>query len=79
MERLRTVYNRENPSKAPIGAGPSDRVWRQLQERFREQCRTGAAACIVTRMMKKPKAPDSWATNRYDWLSSDDIQHVERE
>lgn len=79
VERLREVYNQENPTKPPISAGSHDRVWQELQERFHDECRTGEGACIVARMIKKPKAPDSWKENRYEWLSSNDIEAVEKQ
>lgn len=79
VERLREVYNREHPHSAPIQAGSAENTWQQLQQRFHEECRTGQATCIVTHMMKKPRAPDSWSLNRYEWLSSDDIAAVEKE
>lgn len=78
IERLRDVYNREKGG-AQIPPGNPHKVWKALQERFHEECRTGASSCIITNMMHKPKAPDSWSVNRYEWLSSDDISAIEKQ
>jgi len=78
IEHLRQVYNREHPGKA-IPAGSPEKVWKTLRDRFQDMCRTGKTTCIIANMMRKPKAPDAWNLNRYEWLSSDDIESVERE
>ena len=77
IERLREVYNREKGGSIP--AGDPHKVWKALQAKFHEECRTGAASCIITNMMHKPAAPDSWSVNRYEWLSSDDIAAIEKQ
>lgn len=78
IERLREVYNKEHPREAPIKKGPAETMWTHLQERFREKCTTGQAECIVASLLRKPKAPKEWALNREEWLSSDDIDAVEK-
>ena len=78
IERLREVYNKEHPRESPIKKGNAEGVWHQLQSRFREKCKTGRAECIVASLLRKPKAPKEWALNRYEWLSSDDIDVVEK-
>ena len=79
VERLREVFNKEHPHKTPIPRGSADATWRELQQRFHEECRTGNASCIISRMIHKPKVPEAWIVNRYEWLSSDDIAAVEKE
>lgn len=78
VERLRTVYNRDHPG-SPIPQGTAEQTWAALQKRFHEECRTGKSSCIIANMMSKPRAPESWNVNRYEWLSSDDIESVEKE
>lgn len=78
VERLREVYNKEHPREAPIGAGHAEQVWDELQSRLRAKCKTGRAECIVASLLKRPKAPKEWALNRYEWLSSDDIDAIEK-
>lgn len=78
VERLRTVYNREHPGST-IPAGTPEHTWSALQKRFHEECRTGSSSCIIANMMSKPRAPESWNVNRYEWLSSDDIEAIEKE
>ena len=41
-------------------------------------CKTGQAECIMTSLMRRPKAPKEWSLNRYEWLSSDDIDAAEK-
>ncbi len=78
IERLRTVYNKENPKEAPIPPGNAETTWETLQTRLRNKCKTGHAECIISSLMRRPKAPKEWALNRYEWLSSDDIDAVEK-
>lgn len=78
VERLREVFNKEHKSQTPIAKGEPEKVWEELQSRLRAQCKTGRAECIVASLMRRPKAPEEWALNRYEWLSSDDIQAIEK-
>ncbi len=78
VERLRTVYNKEHKNESPIGKSSTETVWNELQTRLREKCKTGRAECIVASLLKRPKAPQEWAVNRYEWLSSDDIDTIEK-
>jgi hypothetical protein len=77
VERLRTVYNKENPKEPAIPKGTPEKVWKVLQQRLQAKCKTGRAECIVSALMRRPKAPAEWLVNRYEWLSSDDIQAIE--
>jgi hypothetical protein len=78
IERLREVYNKEHPKENPIPKQPTDTVWKSLQSRLREKCHTGRAECIVASLLRRPKAPKEWMLNRYEWLSSDDIDAIEK-
>ena len=78
VERLRSVYNKEHPKESPISKGTTEEMWTNLQHRLHDKCSTGSAECIVSSLLQRPKAPKEWAVNRYEWLSSDDIDHVEK-
>jgi hypothetical protein len=78
VERLRKVYNKEHPREPAIEAGSAEVVWDALQSRLRAKCKTGRAECIVASLLKRPRAPKEWALNRYEWLSSDDIDAIEK-
>lgn len=77
IERLRTVYNKEHSSETPIAKGSPEATWGALRGRLGAKCKTGRAECIVASMLQRPKAPKEWALNRYEWLSSEDIDHLE--
>lgn len=78
VNRLRTVYNKEHPNETPIPSGSVEDVWNNLQRRLASKCKTGRAECIVASLLRRPKAPEEWALNRYEWLSSDDIDAIEK-
>lgn len=79
IARLCTVYNREHPRETPIRCDKSaEAVWRELQQRLGAKCKTGRAECIVSSLLRRPRAPKEWAVNREEWLSSDDIDAVEK-
>lgn len=78
IERLRAVYNKEHPKEAPIEQGTPEVTWGALRTRLGAKCKTGRAECIVASMLQRPKAPAEWKLNRYEWLSSDDIDAVEK-
>lgn len=77
VERFRKVYNEDHPHEAPIQPGP--RTWENLQSRFHEKCKTGRGECIVAHLLRRPKAPESWNVNPEEWLSSVDIEKVEKQ
>jgi len=79
IERLRTVYNKEHPTEPQIQKRGGTAIWSELKSRLHSKCKTGAPACIVSSMMKRPHAPSSWKKNPTEWLSSDDIDKVERQ
>lgn len=78
IERLRQVYNKEHAKEQSIPKGTTEKVWKNLQTRLRDKCHTGRAECIVANLLRKPKAPKEWALNRYEWLSSDDVDALEK-
>jgi hypothetical protein len=78
VNRLREVYNREHPREPPVEPGDPETVWHELQSRLRAKCKTGRAECIVASLLRRPRAPKEWAVNRYEWLSSDDIDAIEK-
>jgi Ulp1 family protease len=79
IENLRTVYNRENSTESPIPSGNMIEVWKTLKDRLKSKCKSGSAECIITSLISKPSAPKSWAVNPEEWLSSDDIEHLEKQ
>jgi hypothetical protein len=78
IERLRTVYNKEHSRESPIPKGAPEQTWTTLKSKLHEKCKTGEAECIIASLMQRPKAPKEWTLNRQEWLSSDDIQAVEK-
>ena len=78
IKRLKEVYTKEHPREPPIGGTSSEEIWEELQRRMWAHCKTGQAECIMTSLMRRPKAPKEWSLNRYEWLSSDDIDAAEK-
>ena len=78
IEKLRSVYNREHSKEQPISKGNPEKVWSEIQHRLASKCKTGRAECIVASMLSRPRAPKEWALNRNEWLSSDDIDDLEK-
>jgi hypothetical protein len=79
IETLRTVYNKEHSSEPPIPKGSMITVWSEIRRRMHKKCKDGMAACVISDLIKKPRAPESWETNPEEWLSSLDIDAVEKE
>jgi hypothetical protein len=75
IERLRTVYNSEHPQETPIPAGDA---WNEIRTRLHKKCKSGRAECILTSLLQKPRAPADWKVNPEEWLSSDDIEKLEK-
>jgi hypothetical protein len=78
IERLRQTWNSENKDSQIPKASPQ-KTWEALKHTLHAKCKTGEPTCIVTSMMKRPRAPKTWKTNPTEWLSSDDIDKRERE
>lgn len=79
VENLRKVYNKEHSRETPIPRGNTHSVWKHIQKRLHDQCDSGAAECIINSLLTKPNAPNSWKTNPEEWLSSVDIDAVEKQ
>jgi hypothetical protein len=79
IENLRNVYNKEHPTEEPIEKDQPTKVWSELKKRFHSHCNSGTPECIITSMMTKPVAPNSWVTNPEQWLSSDEIEELEKQ
>lgn len=78
VHRLRSVYNKEHPREKPIPHSNAEKEWKEIQKRLHNKCKTGRPECIVSALLQRPRAPKSWALNRLEWLSSDDIDAVEK-
>jgi hypothetical protein len=78
VDNLREVYNKEHKNEPPIPKGSTEEQWSQLQARLHEKCSTGTSECIISSLLRRPRAPKQWVVNRYEWLSSDDIAAVEK-
>lgn len=78
IENLRQTYNREHPSAAPIARGEPNAVWRALRIRLRDKCKGGEGECVVASLLAKSSAPASWKENPTEWLSTNDIEKVEK-
>jgi len=79
IESLRKVFNQEHRKDTPIPAGNIQNVWNEIQTRMRRQCDRGNAECIIASMISRPTAPDSWKIKPDEWLSSDDIDAIEKQ
>jgi hypothetical protein len=77
VENLRKVYNEEHPREPAIQSSSSRRVWNELQYRFHESCKTGRSECILANLLQKPAGPSSWKVNPEEWITSDEIDHIE--
>lgn len=79
IKRLCQVYARDHPKESSIDCSRSaEDVWKDLQTRLASKCKTGRAECIVSSLLRRPRAPKEWTVNREEWLSSDDIDAVEK-
>jgi hypothetical protein len=78
VKRLRDVYNEEHPRESPIQGTNIDEVWNELKRRLHSKCKTGRAECIITSLLARPKAPSHWSVNPEEWLSSEDIDKLEK-
>lgn len=75
LDNFRKVYNSEHTDKIK----ESDDTWTELKNKLHSKCKTGRVECIVAHLMNKPKAPESWMVNPNEWLSSIDIENVEKQ
>lgn len=78
VENLRNVYNSEHPQESPIPKGSMKTVWANIRKRLHDICKN-SNECVVQSLITKPQAPDSWKSNTHEWLSSLDIDKIEKE
>jgi len=79
IEKLRQVFNQEHPSEQPIPKGSIEKVWKQIQNRLHARCASKTPECVVANLLEKQKAPAEWENSPKEWLSSIDIEKVEKE
>lgn len=79
IEKLRKVFNEEHPSEKPVAKGPIEKVWKQIQSRLHAKCASKTPECVIANLLEKQKAPGEWEKNPREWLSSIDIENVEKE
>ena len=77
VENLRKVYNEEH--SRPIPPGSSEKVWKEVQNRLKQDCRTGRAEFIISHLLRRPAGPKSWNVNPEEWITSDEIDAIEKE
>jgi len=77
VEALRVAYNKEHPHEKAIPKKGS--VWKEITRRLQKACDSGTPECIVRNLVHKPSAPMSWKMSLNEWLSSDEIDAVEKE
>jgi hypothetical protein len=80
IQSLRKTYNQEHPREQPIQGGDDpEKIWSEIRRRLHEKCKTGSSECILTALLTKPKAPSEWKVNPEEWLSTDDIETLEKQ
>ena len=79
VENVRQVYNEEHPHERPIQAGASVKIWDEVKKRLHATCKSQRGECILAHLLLKPKAPSSWKINPEEWVSSDEIDDIERQ
>ena len=78
IDTLRVAYNKEHSREPPIPTGNIRTTWDALRRRLRSKCKDGAAECVVSSLLAKPKAPESWKENPTEWLSTAEIDKIEK-
>jgi hypothetical protein len=79
VDRLRTVYNQEHKNEPPIQTGSAEVMWNSIKQRLQDKCKSGRGECIITSLLTRPKAPRQWKVNPEEWLSSTDIDKLEKQ
>ena len=79
IEHLRIVYNEEHSNESPVQPNTPVKVWNEIRRRLYETCKTGRSECILANLMQKPKGPSSWKVNPEQWITSDDIDAIEKQ
>lgn len=78
IDHLRKVYNEEHPSEKEIQHGAPKKVWNEILKRLHSKCKDKASQCIVSTLLERPKAPKTWKSNPSEWLSSVEIDQLEK-
>jgi hypothetical protein len=78
VDNFRQVYNEEHPHQQPIPKDTPEKTWRSLQERLQQSCRSGRSECIISHLLSRPKGPSSWKVNPEEWITSDEIDGLEK-
>ena len=76
VENLRKVYNEEH--SRPIPPSSTQVVWKEVKKRLHEDCKAGRAECIISHLLRRPAGPKSWNVNPEEWITSDEIDALER-
>ena len=76
IEALRKAYNAEHSKSKDIPKGSPEKVWSTLKQRLQNEC--DSDKCIIKSLIRKPSAPMAWSASPSEWLSSDDIEKVEK-
>lgn len=79
VENVRKVYNEEHPNESPIQPSSPTKVWNEIKHRLHEACETGRGECILAHLLQKPKGPSSWNINPEEWITSDEIDAIEKQ
>lgn len=79
VENVRKVYNQEHPRESQISPGDPVTVWSEVKKRLHDACKSGHAECILANLIQKPKAPGSWKVNPEEWITTDEIDHIEHQ
>jgi hypothetical protein len=79
VENVRNVYNQEHPKERPIQQDTPVKVWNEIRRRLHASCETGRAECIIAHLMNKPSGPTSWKVNPEEWITSDEIDDLEKQ
>lgn len=79
VENLRKVYNEEHSNGTPIQSDTSVKVWNEIKRRLHRACKTGRSECILANLMQKPRGPSSWKVDPEQWITSDDIDSIEKQ
>ena len=76
LKKLREVYNSQHSNEIPLDEND---IWNSLKKRLHKKCKDGKTSCIISQLLNRPKAPKTWITNPEEWLSSTDIENLEKQ
>jgi hypothetical protein len=78
IERLRLVYNKKNPKNTIAENADINKVWETLKKRFKNECDGESGTCVLSGLLSASHNP-LWQTDPEHWMTSDDIENVEKE